>query len=63
MIRTMKIIVDTSVLLSLAIIGRLEILARMTGNLAIPEAVYEEAVVEVSSFSENPHSVPKEFPS
>lgn len=41
-----KIIVDTSVLISLAKIDRLEILARLTENLAIPEDVYEEAVVE-----------------
>lgn len=46
MIMAMKIIVDTSVLISLAKIGRLEILARKTDNLTIPEAVYEEAVVE-----------------
>jgi len=46
MIRARKIIVDTSVLISLAKIDRLEILARITDNLAIPEDVYEEAVVE-----------------
>ena len=45
MIRARKIIVDTSVLISLAKIDRLEILARITDNLAIPEDVYEEAVV------------------
>ena len=47
MIRARKIIVDTSVLISLAKIDRLEILARITDNLAIPEDVYEEAVAEL----------------
>ncbi|MEW6087707.1 MAG: PIN domain-containing protein [bacterium] len=42
----MKIVIDTSVLISLAKINYMEIIAKLKSNLILSNEVYEEAVVE-----------------
>ena len=45
----MKIVCDSSALIVLARIGRLDILEKMVKTLLIPQAVYEDIVVKGAS--------------